>query len=200
MTDRRLLRTRAKVKAALIALALEKGYDEVTIDDLLTRAEVARGTFYSHYADKDAVLDAVTSETLKALEVATFKAIRVHWPHYSNYPMEEFCRTAQTYRDTFVLVLRGEGHGKAFRNWLARFVRIGAKGIRQRNVALGRKPRLPYELIATSFAWQTMAVMQWWFEEEPDREPEEVARMMRQINMLGEAWARNLDVSELGID
>ncbi len=200
MTDRRLLRTRAKVKAALIELALEKGYDDVTIEDLLARAGVARGTFYGHYTDKDAVLDAVTSEALKAIETATFREIRAHWPHYSNYPMEEFCRTAQKYRDTVMLVLRGAGHGKALRNWLARTVRLAAKGIRRRDIALKRTPRLPYELIATSFAWQSMAVMQWWFEEEPERPPAEVARMLRQINMLGEAWARNLKEGELGID
>jgi AcrR family transcriptional regulator len=54
--DRRVRRTRDRLHAALIPLILEKGYDAVTIQDLLDRADVGRTTFYAHYRDKDDLL------------------------------------------------------------------------------------------------------------------------------------------------
>jgi AcrR family transcriptional regulator len=37
----------------------EKGYQAVTVDDVVARAEIARGTFYLYFDDKRAVLDAL---------------------------------------------------------------------------------------------------------------------------------------------
>ena len=51
--DRRIQRTRQILQDALLALILEKGYDSVTIQDVIDRANVGRSTFYSHFQDKD---------------------------------------------------------------------------------------------------------------------------------------------------
>ena len=50
--DRRVQRTRQSLHQALIALMIEKGYDAVTIGDIIDRANVGRSTFYAHYTDK----------------------------------------------------------------------------------------------------------------------------------------------------
>ncbi|WP_181449363.1 TetR/AcrR family transcriptional regulator [Nonomuraea aridisoli] len=54
--DRRVRRTRRLVQEALVALILEKGYDAVTVTDVIERADVGRSTFYSHFTDKQDVL------------------------------------------------------------------------------------------------------------------------------------------------
>jgi len=54
--DRRVRRTRRLLQEALLALSLEKGYDQVTIQELLERADVGRATFYAHFRDKDDLL------------------------------------------------------------------------------------------------------------------------------------------------
>ena len=51
--DRRVERTRMLLHEALMALILEKGYESVTVQDILDRANLGRSTFYSHYRDKD---------------------------------------------------------------------------------------------------------------------------------------------------
>jgi AcrR family transcriptional regulator len=56
--DRRVQKTRHLLQEALIALILEKGYDAVTVQDILDHANVGRSTFYAHYEDKDALLAA----------------------------------------------------------------------------------------------------------------------------------------------
>jgi AcrR family transcriptional regulator len=55
-TDRRVRRTRELLRGALLALIQEKGYDRITIQDILDRADVGRSTFYAHYRDKDELL------------------------------------------------------------------------------------------------------------------------------------------------
>jgi AcrR family transcriptional regulator len=55
-TDRRVRRTRELLRRALLELILEKGYDRITVRDILDRADVGRSTFYAHYRDKDELL------------------------------------------------------------------------------------------------------------------------------------------------
>ncbi|MFI8976419.1 TetR/AcrR family transcriptional regulator [Nocardia asteroides] len=55
-TDRRVRRTRDNLHRALIELMIERGYDRVTVSDVIERADVGRSTFYAHYRDKDDLL------------------------------------------------------------------------------------------------------------------------------------------------
>ena len=52
--DRRVRRTRKLLHDAFISLAIEKGYEKTTIQDILDRADVGRSTFYAYYPDKAA--------------------------------------------------------------------------------------------------------------------------------------------------
>lgn len=54
--DRRTQKTKKFLAEALMALIIEKGYDAVTIQDIIDRANVGRSTFYSHYESKDQLL------------------------------------------------------------------------------------------------------------------------------------------------
>lgn len=54
--DRRVQKTKKILSEALIALILEKGYEKVTVRDIIDKANVGRSTFYSHYESKDQLL------------------------------------------------------------------------------------------------------------------------------------------------
>jgi AcrR family transcriptional regulator len=54
--DRRVQRTRRTLREAIIALILERGWDDVTVQDVCARADVGRSTFYVHFADKEELL------------------------------------------------------------------------------------------------------------------------------------------------
>ena len=60
-TDRRVRRTQKSLGDALIALALEKDYDEITIQEITDRADIGYRTFFRHYSDKDELLNDVLS-------------------------------------------------------------------------------------------------------------------------------------------
>jgi AcrR family transcriptional regulator len=54
--DPRVRRTRQRLHDALLRLAIERGYDAVTVQDVLCQSETARSTFYAHFRDKDDLL------------------------------------------------------------------------------------------------------------------------------------------------
>lgn len=60
--DRRVRRTRKLLHDAFISLAIEKGYEKTTIQDILDRADIGRSTFYAHYRDKAGLLTASFDE------------------------------------------------------------------------------------------------------------------------------------------
>ena len=51
--DRRVRRTKQRLNDALQSLIIEKGLRQVTVQDLIDRADVGRSTFYAHYETKD---------------------------------------------------------------------------------------------------------------------------------------------------
>lgn len=57
--DRRRERTQKQLGDALLALLLERNYDEIRIEDICHRADLGRATFYLHYNNKDELLFAV---------------------------------------------------------------------------------------------------------------------------------------------
>jgi AcrR family transcriptional regulator len=54
--DRRIVRTRELLFDALLDLMIEKGYEAITVQDLIDHANIGRSTFYTHFKDKDQLL------------------------------------------------------------------------------------------------------------------------------------------------
>lgn len=61
-TQRRRAETRAKLLAAARGLFAEKGVGATRTGEIAERADVAAGSFYNHFHDKDEVVDAVMIE------------------------------------------------------------------------------------------------------------------------------------------
>lgn len=55
--DRRIAKTQAQLSGALIELLLERGWDAIGVGELCDRADVARSTFYLHFANKEELLE-----------------------------------------------------------------------------------------------------------------------------------------------
>ena len=55
-TDRRVQRTRRALREALVALMVERGWDEIGVQDICGQANVGRSTFYMHFSSKEELL------------------------------------------------------------------------------------------------------------------------------------------------
>ncbi|MDP4092218.1 MAG: TetR/AcrR family transcriptional regulator [Bacillota bacterium] len=56
MEDRRIMRTRNMLYDAFLDLMIEKGYESITVQDIIDRANIGRSTFYLHFTDKENLL------------------------------------------------------------------------------------------------------------------------------------------------
>ncbi|MBN9310326.1 MAG: TetR/AcrR family transcriptional regulator [Devosia sp.] len=54
--DRRVRKTREALYSAFVALIVERGYDAISVQDIIDAADVGRTTFYAHFKSKDELL------------------------------------------------------------------------------------------------------------------------------------------------
>src|SRR5580698_11486107 len=66
-TDPRVLRSRQMLMEALLRLLLRKEFDDISIQEIADEAGLNRATFYLHYTDKNALLQAMTAARFRDL-------------------------------------------------------------------------------------------------------------------------------------
>ncbi len=72
--NQRAERTRAALIGAGRRLYSQRPVDAVTVDDIVQAAEVGKGSFYNHFADRDALVRAVSSQIRTSVEAAVTRA------------------------------------------------------------------------------------------------------------------------------
>jgi AcrR family transcriptional regulator len=60
-TDPRIVRSRHMLMEALAKLLINNNFDDISIQEIADEASLNRATFYLHYPDKDALLQAMTA-------------------------------------------------------------------------------------------------------------------------------------------
>ena len=73
VVDPRAAKTRAAIAAAFTALLLRRPYDRIRVSDITRKAAVGRATFYAHFANKDALLQAELVRIMSLTLVDTAK-------------------------------------------------------------------------------------------------------------------------------
>ena len=66
-TDPRVLRSRQMLMEALLRLLSRKEFDDISIQEIADEATLNRATFYLHYPDKNALLQAMTAHRFRDL-------------------------------------------------------------------------------------------------------------------------------------
>lgn len=136
---------------ALVAVSLEKGYDDVTIRDIAERADVAYSTFFRHYAGKDDLL-----VTLLKSAVGDFKAILGHHPDRS---LEEEGRLifqlVAEQQSFFRVLFSSQGTGSVLQ-------RIRDEIAADILAALPPELSIPREILANHIIASTLELIRWW--------------------------------------
>jgi AcrR family transcriptional regulator len=72
--DRRVRRTRANLQRALMELVAEEDLSQISVADVVDRADVSRSTFYDHYRDVHELAEAASTSMVEDL-IASLTAI-----------------------------------------------------------------------------------------------------------------------------
>src|SRR5262245_34264849 len=107
--DRRSQRTRQLVLSATLDLLFERRYDEITVQDILDRANIGRSTFYTHYFDKQDVLTSIVEQQIELLS----QQLGERGAEQTLIPSLELFQHVQRHEQYFRAMLRGEA-GEAF--------------------------------------------------------------------------------------
>lgn len=108
---RRRIRVRAELLAAARQVFTTRGYQDATISEIITVADVAMGTFYLHFRDKEELLFALADEAIHILRGQLHAAL-AHSPDEPVIPLivRTLLRAAYEQRDMLKLICTGETH------------------------------------------------------------------------------------------
>ena len=181
--DRRSQRTYQLVNAALMELLLEKRYETITVQDILDRANIGRSTFYSHYFDKEDVLESIAEQMLAGFsqQVQQTEAGRAIVPSLALF------RHVQHQHQLFQVLLRGRGEEvlwKAGQALLSRNIEQALKAL----YVGKRAPRIPLAVVAQYLAGAFLNLLKWWLEAEMPYTAEQMDDMFQQLALPG-LWA-----------
>jgi len=182
--DRRIQRTRELLQQAMIELVVEKGYEAISIQDITDRANVARTTFYLHYADKDELLFSSVRDMIEDL-LSSMKPGREEMPT----SFEHIAQHAAFYR-----AILGEQGSPAFVSRLTDFV---ADVVRERMLSQmaipGKDPRLPLDFMTHYLVGAYVGVATWWLNKDMPYSPAQMAQMINDLADKGLMWALGAD-------
>jgi AcrR family transcriptional regulator len=176
--DRRVRRTRKALQDALLTLMIDKGYEEISVRDIIDRADVGRSTFYTHYTDKDDLLQD---------GLADFRAI----VEQSETAPHDGRRILSFSLNLFRHI---HEHQHMARALFARPTR--APVLRQIEIILGDVVRaglpdppetqhaptsVPPEALVRFVVGAYLSLMEWWLATDPPSAPEEIDRTFRAL-------------------
>jgi len=190
--QRRVARTKAAIEDAFVQLVLERGYDQVTVEDITDRADLARATFYTHYPNKEAVQFSVFNRLTEDLvqRLATGPRNVVH-----RDTIQAAYRQAAEMPDLYRACLNDARTRQAHLSTLSRYAE---QNFRDRLTARGKQPRVPVPVMARALAGAHVAILEAWLAGELDGDVEELAHMTLDLLIYGTAWAHGLRLDELG--
>lgn len=181
--DRRSQRTRQLVNSAMMELLSEKGYEAITVQDILDRSGVGRSTFYSHYFDKEDVHASMMEQMLEGM-VQQLSAKRTS---QEILPSLELFQHIYQDRPHFQAVTGSGPAGE--RLWETMRVALG-KVIEQRLAPVGKDKNysVPLPVISSYLAGAFLNLLKWWVKAGMPYPPEEMNRIFQQLALPG-VWA-----------
>ncbi|GIH15883.1 TetR/AcrR family transcriptional regulator [Rugosimonospora africana] len=180
--DRRVRRTRRILREALVSLILDKGYDRVTVQDILDRADVGRSTFYAHYRDKEALLVSCFDDLRDDLR-REFDAMTPDADVDPAGPAAILFGHAHRHRDLY-RALCGRRGGSLVERHLHQLVSDLLHGhLRPHLAAAGSD--LAVDVVVEFYASAALGLLVWWVNQDFRHHPDRLARMYQRLAASG---------------
>jgi AcrR family transcriptional regulator len=184
--DRRVQRTRQLLHDALIALILEKGYDKITVQDIIDRANVGRSTFYAHYLDKQDLLESGLARLREELGRNLAGDDAMESAEWMLLPSLALFRHTGQHHDLFRAMIGGTGIDLVIKT-IDEALTGHAQALLDQLVARRGQPSVPPRVIVTYVVGALLALLTWWLDNDMPYPPEQMDQMFRQLTTPGVA-------------
>ena len=179
--DRRTRKTRQLLRDTLLTLLKEKRYEEISVQDIIERADVARSTFYVHYVDKDDLLTGrygIFAENLG-------EQMHAHAGEGSSsaFSSRTWFYHIQAQGDILKVIAKDSAMElamKTLRGIIHDSVQNGMQAHSQ-----SKDASVPLPLVVDYLADTLMTLIKWWFKDGMRYTPEQMDEMFQQLVMPG---------------
>ncbi|MCP4359116.1 MAG: TetR/AcrR family transcriptional regulator [Chloroflexi bacterium] len=177
--DRRIQRTRQLLQDALITLILEKGYDKITVQDIIDEANVGRSTFYAHYLDKDDLMESSVEKLREELGQHLSSGSEDEAQHAMMPSLTLFQHTQQQHH-LYKAMIGGRGIEivvKAIREGLT----AHARAYFEEAERAGKRFAVPMDILVTYLAGSLLTLLTWWLDNDMPYSPERMNEIFTQL-------------------
>jgi AcrR family transcriptional regulator len=173
--DRRVVRTRELLLDTLRDLLMERGYERLTIQNLIDRAGVGRATFYAHFESKDDLLACSISRLRDGLRSAAR-----HAPGTRFAFLPWFFDHLNGHRQIYAMTVCREDEIT-----VERHIRLMLVELVQRDIAGDTKPTDVQAMAAQYVVGALWSTIVWWMDTAPTLPSREVCRRFQQLTYPG---------------
>lgn len=178
--DRRVQRTHHLLHKALIELIMEKSYEQITVQDILDRANIGRATFYAHFTDKDdLLLHGLGEEQFDIRHYLDEEALAVDEDKL--LPTYAIFRHVQQVQPLYKAMLGSQGVELVKLVFHKHLIHMAEQRLKRHAPALS----LPVPVVAHYLAGALMALLMWWLDQGLPHSPAEMDTMVQQLAMEG---------------
>lgn len=180
--DRRILRTRKLLRESMVQLIMERGYDDISIQDVTDKANLGRATFYLHYHEKDDLLADVMRQQFDEFTYIAPSTIPPKAKAVELKRIQQLFDFAESRYDLFRIMMIGKGSMVASR-YLHQAVRDGyRRDIDRIQEACGIVPAISRDFIENYYAGSLISLIFWWLDNEMPYKSSEMAEMYMKVS------------------
>lgn len=173
--DRRSQRTRRLLGTAFVQLLREKGYNAITVNDLIERANVGRSTFYAHYRDKE---DLFVSELDRVIETLSHHSSEDEMPYFPSLGL--FQHVGEEY-ELYKALLWTPGIDLFIKHMQTSLTQRIEQGLERS----GKEFDIPGPILANFMAGSFLTLLKWWLENKRIETAEEMDRVFKSLILSG---------------
>ncbi len=182
VVDRRVQKTRQSLHGALISLILEKGFDTVTVQDIIDRANVGRSTFYAHYLSKEDLLQSGFDELRKHLVTGQSLAGQAAQARMLGFSLALF-EHAQGYREVYRALIGKQSGGIAIAPLRELLTDLVEKEIQTDAIKQGSH-HIPRKAVVQYVVGALLSVLTWWLDEKNPVTPHHADAVFRRLALV----------------
>ena len=180
--DRRTRKTRQILRSTLLTLLKAKRYEDISVQDIIEHADVARSTFYVHYVDKDDLLTGqhgIFAENLG-------EQLTAHSGEHgtSAFSSQMWFYHIQAQGDILKVIAKDSAMELAMKT-LRGIIHDSVQNGMQSHSRMDKDAVVPLPLIMDYLADTLMTLIKWWVKDGMKKTPEQMDAIFQQLVMPG---------------